>query len=177
MKYLESLSRRYGDCFRVGGSKSPVVCLSNPKAIEAVFTADPELFEVGSGNKDWQFLLGENSILMQDGAAHKRMRQLLTPAYRSIHHQYNYGQLIGDVTRQVTAQLRVGQPFLVNSCMREISLQMILRILFSLDEVERLNQFRSQFMAMIDSVDFAINIERFLPLLLREKFHLQKWGG
>ena len=94
LKYLETLSRRYGDCFRVGGRTSPVVCLSNPKAIEAVFTADPALFEVGSGHKYLQFLLGENSILMQDGAAHKRIRQLLTPVYRSIYHQYSYGQLI-----------------------------------------------------------------------------------
>jgi cytochrome P450 len=177
LKYLETLSRRYGDCFRVGGRKSPVVCLSNPKAIEAVFTADPELFEVGSGNKDWQFLLGENSILMQDGAAHKRLRQLLTPVYRSMHHQYCYGQLIYDVTRQVTAQWRVGQPFLVNSCMREISFQVILRIVFGLDEVERFNQFRSQFVAMIDSLEFALNLERFLPLLLWQKFHLPTWEG
>jgi len=177
LKYLETLSRRYGDCFRVGGRKSPVVCLSNPKAIEAVFTADPELFEVGGELKYWQFLLGENSIVVQDGAAFKRMRQLLTPAYRSMHHQYSYGQLIYDVTRQVTAQWRVGQPFLVNSCMREMSLQVIVPILFGLDEVERFNQFRLQFMAMTDSLDFALKIERFLPPLLGQKFHLQKWGG
>ena len=61
--------------------------------------------------------------------------------------------------------------------MREISLQVILRIIFGIDEVERFDQFRSQFMAMQDSLDFVLNLERFMPPLLWQKFHLQKWGG
>ncbi|NEO31131.1 MAG: cytochrome P450 [Symploca sp. SIO3C6] len=178
LKYLDTLNRRYGDCFLIGGKKSPLVCLSNPKAIEAVFTADPELFDVASGHEYLQFILRENSILRHDGASHKRIRKLLTPAYQSMYHQYTYGQLIYDVTRQLTAQWRVGQPFLVNSSMREISLQVILRILFGLDEVERLNQFQSQFMAMINSVDFAIDSFDFwsyIPESLGQKIR-QKMG-
>ncbi|MEM8721254.1 MAG: cytochrome P450 [Cyanobacteria bacterium P01_G01_bin.39] len=178
LKYLDTLSKQFGDCFRVGGKKSPVVCLSNPKAIEAVFTADSKLFEIGEGNKYFQFVLGENSVALQDGANHTRMRQLVTPAYRSMYQQFSYGQLIYDVTSRMTAQWTKKQPFLVNSYMREISLEIILKIVFGLDNPERSHHYRRQFMAMLDSFEFALDLESSLPLLVwQQMLRLPTWGG
>lgn len=51
LEVLEDLTKRYGETFVVSKNTSPlVVYFSNPKAIQQIFTADPELFEIGSGN-------------------------------------------------------------------------------------------------------------------------------
>ena len=47
MEALEERAKRYGDPFVISKNTSPqVVYFSHPKAIEQIFTADPELFAV-----------------------------------------------------------------------------------------------------------------------------------
>ena len=68
---LEKFHRKYGEIFY--GSQSaifpPYVIFSNPQAIEKVFTANPDLFEVGEkSNAPVRILLGDNSLVLLDGS-------------------------------------------------------------------------------------------------------------
>ena len=53
-----------------------------PVAIKQIFTASPERALAGRGNVVLKPILGENSVLLLDGARHKRERKLLMPPFQ-----------------------------------------------------------------------------------------------
>ena len=63
LEVLEARTKKYGDPFVVSKNTLPmVVYFSHPKAVEQIMTADPELFEIGSGNDMLIPLVGVNSL-------------------------------------------------------------------------------------------------------------------
>jgi len=58
-----------------------VIYFSNPKAIQQVFTADPELFDTTSANKILLPLLGKHSLILLSGDRHQHQRRLLMPPF------------------------------------------------------------------------------------------------
>jgi cytochrome P450 len=57
----------------------PAVVVSDPEAIRAVFSADPEVFRAGEGNRPLEPVLGPASLLLLDGPEHLRRRRLVLP--------------------------------------------------------------------------------------------------
>jgi len=65
LEILEERAKRYGETFVISKNTSPlVVYFSNPKAIQQVFTTDPELFNTTSANDILLPLLGEPSLIL-----------------------------------------------------------------------------------------------------------------
>lgn len=140
LELMETCAQRYGDTFSLRlGRLEPLVFLSNPQAIQEIFTAQPEQFEVGRGNKILQPLLGEQSLIMLDGDRHQRERRLLIPPFHG-DRMRAYGKLICDITEQVISQWKLGEPFPVRPSMQQISLRVILHAVFGLDEGQRYQQ-------------------------------------
>ncbi len=147
---LETSQQRYGDPFtlRLGGF-SPVVFFSNPQAIQEIFTAQPNQFDVGRANGILQPLIGDQSLMLVDGDRHQRQRRLLTPPFHG-DRMKSYGKLICDITQQVISQWRIGVPFAVRSSMQEISFRVILQAVFGLNEGQRCEQLQQLLPAMLD---------------------------
>ena len=82
-QFLPYLHRKYGDAFTVrlipGGR--PLVLFTRPEHAKEIFAGDPEVFHAGKGNAILGPIMGEHSLLLQDGAEHKRARKLLMPAF------------------------------------------------------------------------------------------------
>jgi cytochrome P450 len=95
----------------------------------ADFSADPNQFETGRGNKILQPLLGENSLIQLDGDRHQRQRRLLTPPFHG-ERMRAYGRIICDVAEQVMNKWTIGSPKPIHSSMQEISMRVILRAVF-----------------------------------------------
>ena len=137
LKYLEDYAQSYGDIFKIGGETAPpFVYISNPEGIKQVLTADPDLFEVGKGNRILRFLLGDKSLILMDGNAHQRQRQLMMPPFHGDRLR-NYSQLIWDITQKLTDQWEMGKPFPIRCTMQEITLQVILQVVFGVYQKER----------------------------------------
>ncbi|MGF1603008.1 MAG: cytochrome P450 [Thermosynechococcaceae cyanobacterium] len=140
MPTLERSRQRYGDIIR---SESvgfpPMVAIGCPEGVEAVLTADPTQFEVGSGNRSLRPLLGEHSLIQLDGSQHQRQRKLMMPSFHGASVQ-RYGEVMTEVTESVMAQWRPGQAFPIHSSMQEITLRVILKAVFGLAEGERFDQ-------------------------------------
>ncbi len=99
--YLEAAAQECGDSFTMRSPGFPIsVAFSHPEAIQQLFTADPDCFETGSGNRIMQPLLGENSLIHLDGRSHQRQRKLLTPPFHGERMRI-YGKIICDTTFQV----------------------------------------------------------------------------
>lgn len=111
-EYLEDEVKKYGDVYIDRNGSFTYVLLSNPPAIERVFTADPNRFETGKFNRVLEPLLGANSLVLLDGVEHQKHRKLLMPSFHG-ESMKSYGEIITDITKQVIAKWQRGKPFKV----------------------------------------------------------------
>ena len=93
------------------------------------------------GNGILRFLLGDNSLILLDGQAHQRQRQLIMPPFHG-ERLRQYSQLIWDITQQLTDRWVIGKPFLIRLTMQEVTLQVILQVVFGVYQEERSQQLR-----------------------------------
>ncbi|MFB2923887.1 cytochrome P450 [Aerosakkonema funiforme] len=158
IEYLEARQKRYGDAFTIGSNTdSPVVYLSHPQAIEEIFTADRNLFDVGRGNRPLlQELLGEYSLGMVDDKPHQRLRRLLMPPFHG-ERMRAYSQLICEIATQTIERWSIGEAFSVRSCTEEIALRVILQAVFGLEQGQGYEQLRQLLSSFMDTVGTPIS--------------------
>jgi len=140
-EYIHSCSKRYGDCFKIGGTKNPIVFFSNPQANETIFSAEPTQYYdckmTAEVQQFFEFLLGKTLFNSIDEAQLQRLRHLLKTSFMSKvlkssavgNCMEKYGQLICDVTSETILQWKVGKPFYVQSVMKEITTQFMTKVL------------------------------------------------
>jgi len=86
------------DCFTVRTPRSdPLVFVSDPAAVKAIFTGDPELLRAGAAREGIRPMFGARSILLLDGAEHLRERRLMLPAFHG-QRMVRYGQLMAEIS-------------------------------------------------------------------------------
>ncbi|MGK7872428.1 MAG: cytochrome P450 [Xenococcaceae cyanobacterium] len=150
--YMEGAAKRYPDIFtaRVIGFSNTWVFVSNPQAIQQIFTNDRKQFTApGEVDKTLKPFLGDYSITMLEGDRHRRRRQLLMPPFHGERMQA-HGQLICNLTEKFMSQLPVGKPFSARTAMQDISLQVILEAVFGLYEGERCQQLKQLIRSLVD---------------------------
>jgi len=150
VKYVEDFAKTYGDNFTIWGrGDTHIVYFSQPEAFEQIFSTDSRYFETGRGNQGLRFLLGDNSLILLDGDRHQRQRQLLTPPFHG-ERMRAYGQDIRKITQQVSDEWLIGKPFNLRVSMQEITLRVILRVVFGLDEGQLFQELRRSLTSLLD---------------------------
>ena len=176
---LEKYQQKYGEIFY--GKKSslmpPYVIFSNPQAIEKVFTADPSLFEIGQqSTAPIRVLLGEKSLVLLDGVEHKQHRKLLMPPFHG-ERMKSYGQTMVNVTKEVISQWQVGQTICIRDYTQEISLQIILRTIFCLEEGQRYDRLKTILVDWLDTFNSPLSsFFLYFPALQKDLGALTPWG-
>ncbi|WP_066423828.1 cytochrome P450 [Anabaena sp. 4-3] len=175
--YLEKLYQDYGDIFISEFSSFPAqIIISNPQAIQELFTADAQLFDSGTGNDVIQPLVGANSLILLDGDRHLKQRKLLMPPFHG-ERMRAYGELIREITQQVTSKWHLKQPFVARSSMQDISLQVILKSVFGLKEGERYQQIKHVLVEMLDTFNNPLSVVfLFFKSLQRDLGSWTPWG-
>ncbi len=174
---LDTYAKKYGDVFisTLSGFR-PFVLFSHPQAIQQILTADPHKFDSGAGNQILHPLVGDYSLLLLDGNRHQRQRQLLTPPFHG-DRMKSYGQLICEIAQQGMNKLVIGETFSMRSVMQEISLRIILRAVFGLDETEQFQQLRKLLSSILDSVGSPLSSSLlFVPSLQKDLGAWSPWG-
>ncbi|MBL1178297.1 cytochrome P450 [Pantanalinema sp. GBBB05] len=164
-------SREYGDIFTMHLSGlGPFVIVGQPQAIQEIFAQDSR-FDVGRANHLAEPLIGKNSLLLMDGDRHRRERKLLMPSFHGERLQ-TYANQICLIASQVADQWQVNQPFIMRSAMQQVSLEVILQIVFGISEGDRYQQLKPLLTAWLDMTDSPLRSSMlFLPFLQ------QTWGG
>jgi cytochrome P450 len=176
-EFVADCARRYGDCFTAGilGLRAGVV-VSDPDAVRDVFTGDPADVVAGESNARLiEPILGPASLLVLDGARHLRERRLMLPAFHG-ERMHVYGEMMRDVTAALMARWPVGRPFPIQHEMQQITLEIILRAVFGVDddaERERLRQVILRFLALADGPGAATIA---IPALQVDLGPLSPWG-
>jgi cytochrome P450 len=147
--FLEQCARRYGDTFTFRfPANPPIVIFSHPDAVKEIFTASPDDLRAGEANVVVEPLLGKNSLLLLDGERHRRERRLLTPPFRGERMQA-YGDVMREITDRAIDAWPIGRPFPIHPEMQGITMDIILRTVFGLDEGPRLSALRRRLIRLL----------------------------
>jgi cytochrome P450 family 135 len=143
------LWRTYGDVFTVRLPKGrPLVLFTRPEQAKEIFAGDPESFHAGKGNAILGPVMGEHSLLLQDGADHKRARKLLMPAFNG-QALRSYADLVTAIARDEVAHWPAGCSFRSHDRMSAVTLEVILRVVFGVTDERRLAALRPRVEATV----------------------------
>jgi len=152
LEVLEACARRYGDAFtlRLFG-QGAFVYVSSPADIRAIFTADPAVLHGGEANQMLAPFVGAASILLLDEAAHLRQRRMMLPPFHGERMQA-YAQVMRAVTDQSLDVWPIDRPFALHPLMQDITLEVILRTVYGLDDAAERERFGALLTQLLDSV-------------------------
>jgi cytochrome P450 family 110 len=180
VSYLMNASRQHLDIFtgEISGFGGNLVFVSHPLAIQQILTNDRQLFFAnGELNSILTPIVGYSSLLSLDGENHKRERKLLMPSFHGERMQI-YADLITAITEEVYSQLQIGKVFVVRELMQEISLQVILKIVFGLSQGDRFDRMKELIKAILDRFNSPINASfLFYDVLKKDLGAWSPWGS
>jgi cytochrome P450 family 135 len=148
--FLAGVSHRYGDFFTLRFVVGPIVFVADPQVIKQVFRGDPDVFHAGEANATpLEPLMGRNSVLLLDGPEHMRQRKLMLPSFHGERMQ-RYGALMQEIAEREIERWPVGQPFGLRPRTQAITLEIIMRTVFGIDDAQRLASLSERLGAMLD---------------------------
>ncbi|TDO58011.1 cytochrome P450 [Kribbella sp. VKM Ac-2571] len=165
--FFPRMRDKYGDVFTIRLVPSSRVCvvLSRPDHIREVFGSPPSVMHAGEGNMVLEPIMGSHSLLLLDDEDHVRMRKQLMPAFSGAALR-GYAAMVLELARAEVAKWPVGKPFKVHQRMRNLTLEIILQVIFGVTDADRLNTLRP-LLDKIVSVSPVIMLGGFYPPLLR----------
>ncbi len=89
-------------------------------------------------------------MFVMEGDRHRRERKLVMPPFHG-DRMRSYGQLIVDLTEKAFAQLVPNQSFTARTVMQDISMEVILKVVFGLSDGEQFRQLKQRMTALTDA--------------------------
>lgn len=176
-KFLETCAQKYGNTFalRLFGHDSPIVFFSQPQSIARIFNTEAEKFEWGKLTYVFQPLTGPQSLIVLDRQQHREMRHLVMPPLHG-KRLHTYSELIVEIVREKTAHWQVGSSACIRTAMSEISLEIILQVVFGLTGA-RYEQLKQLIKAFLEGVSSPLNsLQCFWPSLQQDWGSWSPWG-
>ena len=177
ISYMEAAARRYGEIFNapVIGHHPVVLFVSNPQALQRIFSNDTKQF-IAPPNQLLQPLVGDNSLFAMEGSRHRQERRLLMPPFHGERLQTS-GKLICELVDRAMSSLAIGTQFSARQLAQEISLAVILKVVFGIDREERFYRLKSLIVRLTDSLQSPfIGGLLFFPSLQKDWGTRSPWG-
>ena len=141
-RYLHWCRRRFGDQFRLRlPTIGPSVVLADPASIRDVFSLRAD--QITTNATVLEPFLGPKSLLCVDGASHDRQRRLLARAFRA-EAMKGYAETMEEVALNDVASWPIGREFALHPRLQAITLEIILRVAFGVNDAGRLDTLRSR---------------------------------
>jgi cytochrome P450 len=173
-RVLDECHARFGDAFtmRLPGLSSGVVVMSDPLAVKDVFGLGPDEGHAGKANFVLKPLLGEHSLLLLDGAEHLRQRKMILPAFHG-ERMHAYGRTMIELTHEEIDRWPLGRRFAVHEPMQEITLGVIIRTVFGVQEGPRFAELAELLKRVLDIAQHPIYL---FPWMQKDLGPLSPWG-
>jgi cytochrome P450 family 135 len=135
--FLEDCRRRYGDAFSVNflGFQTPMVMLSDPAAIRALYTERANGLPPGR-TLALRPIMGERSVLLLEGREHLARRKVMLPPFHG-ERMRAYEPIVREAAEREIASWPAGDPFPVHPRMQAVTLEVILRAVFGVEDTGR----------------------------------------
>lgn len=130
LQFLECCRRRYGPAFTVRiTSHPPLVFLSDPEDIKAMFAAPPEVLHPGEGTQTIEPLVGEQAFMLREQDEHLSTRKLVLSAFhRNLAREH--AEMVAEVAQREVSSWPRGTAIALHPRLRALTLQVILRTIF-----------------------------------------------
>jgi cytochrome P450 len=147
--FMERCRARYGKRFTIRLlSTPPFVMLSDPGEVKELFTAPPEVLHPGEGARILEPVVGKNSVILLDERDHLSQRRLMLPAFHGEQMDRLTG-LMREVAEREAASWPRDEPIALHPRLQALTMDVILRAVFGLDEGERLTGLRERLTAIL----------------------------
>ena len=137
---------QYGDMVIVNLQGRDCSAVLSAQAARAVFSADPDNYEV-FWRESFTNLMGEEQIWVLTGEKHRQERNLCAPAVHAGHFRA-YGSVIREIVRDNLKKWQPGQKIKAIDTTLLISLDVIMRLVFGVEEAEFRDEGRELFEAL-----------------------------
>lgn len=173
MEFLQECRERYGRSWtlRLPGLATHVVMTADEEVIREVFADAGDRLHAGEANVVLRPFVGQHSVLMADGAPHRRKRRLLLPPFHG-ERMHAYGRTILEVTEAQIDRWPVGRAFPLHAEMREITLRIIVRTVFGMSASARFEELVG---LLGEALDAAAWPPLMLPFFQRRMLGLGPW--
>jgi cytochrome P450 family 110 len=168
---LLDAARRYGEPFSLPSFVGKFVVTGDPAGVKTILSADPDTYDP-VGAQFVEPVLGESSVILASGERHRALRKLETPPFHAARMR-TYGELILRVAEEHVGRWPRGRAVPVHHTMEEITLELILRGVFGVDQADKRHAMRKALPAMIAAIDPSFLFFRRLRLRL---FGLSPWA-
>src|SRR3954454_14006299 len=150
--WIDGCRRRYGDVVTFSSLFDPrFVMVFDPELVKQVFRGSPEQLRAGEANAVLGPVVGERSVLLLDGAAHMRQRKLLLPPFHG-ERMRAYETVMLEAADRAVDSWPVGEELTLLPSMQSLTLEVIARAVFGVDESRRRAELIRRIRAMIDPV-------------------------
>ncbi len=138
--FMEDAARRYGDMFTLRiANEGTWVFISDPDSVKQIFTGDPRLLHAGEANIVLLPVLGSHSVLLLDDDAHMAQRKLMLPSFHG-ERMRGYEETMAGVAAREIERWPAGEPLSAWPTMQAITLEVITRTVFGVQDSERVKQ-------------------------------------
>jgi cytochrome P450 len=150
--FLESCRRHYGDTFSVRflGFRSPMVMLSDPEAVKALYSSRENGLPPGR-TVALEPVMGRRSVLLLEGHEHLSRRKLMLPPFHG-KRMRAYESVIAEAANTEIDSWPLAAPFPIHPRMQAITLEVIMRAVFGVTDASRLERLRQQLVEMLGRI-------------------------
>jgi cytochrome P450 len=153
--FVDACRRRYGDIVTFRSLFDPCfVMVFSPGLVKQVFRGSPERLRAGEANALLAPIVGNRSVLLLDGAEHMRRRRLLLPPFHG-ERMRAYEQVMLEAADRAIDSWPAdddGSEFTLLSSMQALTLEVIERAVFGVDDGERRAELTERVRALLDPV-------------------------
>ena len=144
------LRRRYGHVVTLRAASAPLVMALTADGARQVLSRDPDGYDAFH-KEAFLGIAGRGSLWVLAGARHRRERQLLSPRFTAQRVRL-YGTAIQEITRRHTDLWQAGQYVRAYEVMLDISLDVILRVIFGTERGDLVGEGRKALKRLLHSV-------------------------
>jgi cytochrome P450 len=147
--FFEDCRRRYGETFTARILRAgTMVFISDPGSLKRLFGADRENTIAPGRNVVLTPVLGKHSLLVLEGQEHLRRRRLMLPPFHG-DRMRAYEQVMADAAEREVASWPLGERFQLHPSMQAITLEVILRAVFGVEDDRRRTDLRRNLVGIL----------------------------
>lgn len=156
LSFMEKYAAEEGPLFRkaiaTGAPQPHIWFVSDPGALQTILSQDTTVFDApGDANGLLRPIVGDRSMILLSDQAHRRSRKLLMPPFHG-ERMRQYGDTIVKIARQAADALAPGQDFVARQQMQDVTLRVILDVVFGLRPGDRQTRMKPLIAEMLDMV-------------------------
>ncbi|MCA9649631.1 MAG: cytochrome P450 [Myxococcales bacterium] len=167
---LECMPRwfeRYGDPLFIPTVNGDVVMTARPELVKRIFAQPPSTYSP-FGAQGTAAITGPRSVFQLRDREHRRHRRLLMPPFHGSRMRA-YAEAMQHTAREVLGQAADAGPVVLHELTKRISLEVILRTVFGVQQPDQVREHAERITAMVDATS---PLFLFMPFMQRELWGL-----